>query len=419
MSLFVSLKYITGKVFKVFILRMMMKGSKYKIAIIDDSLVHFRLPLHQAIAKTKEIDSIVYFCTMNDCSGRYRYETSSKRGFGLKLHGFKHTLLKNYYPFREASLPYGLWNFGIVLELMKHNYDAVIIYGYSSFTKKLALFAAKISKTPIIFREEINEISGGPLKKFLKKFIYKILFKLPDAFLCSYTENKEFYKKFGALEEKLFTHPCAVDNVLYRRLAKKMNRNKLRQKMGIPQGANVFLSVGTIDKRKGVFDTLRAFEKIGEGNNYLIYLGEGPEKEKLQKYIKESRIANVRFFTFKANPEGTAKIYSIADIFIIASISDPSPKVLNEAMNFSLPIIASTSVGTAYDLVKEGKNGYIFETGNINKLFKVMKRLSLDIKLKKKMGEESLKIVSKWNFNEDVRATLKALDYIYKNEKNC
>ncbi len=85
-------------------------------------------------------------------------------------------------------------------------------------------------------------------------------------------------------------------------------------------------------------------------------------------------------------------------------------------MNFSLPIIISDGVGTAHDLMKQEENGFMFSKGNTEELLNYMKKLANDKKLREKMGKESLKIVSKWNFDEDVKAILKVLNYIEKRD---
>jgi glycosyltransferase involved in cell wall biosynthesis len=390
--------------------------KKYKLAILETNPVHYRTPIYKKLTKHPKIDLMVYFCSDVGPKEFFVPKFGKKVKFETEMK-FNRKFLRNYYPLKERFLPKGLWNFSIVKELIKNKYDAIIIYGYSSLSNKLSYIAAKLSRTPIIFREEINEMAPGRIKPFLKGIVYRRLFKIPDAFLCSYTKNKEFYQSFDVPTRKLFMHPCAVDNKLYQKLAKKTNKQKARKKLKIPKSANVFLSVGEIHQRKGLFKTLKAFEMLKDKNNYLIFLGEGSEKGKLQKYTKNKQIKNVKFFSFKSKTKELAEFYSAADVFIVASLSDPSPKTLNEAMNFSLPVIVSNKVGTAQDLVKHNKNGYMFQHRNLSELLKYMKILSDNKKLRKKMGKKSLKIVSKWNFDEDVKATLKALDYIYKNGK--
>jgi len=67
-------------------------------------------------------------------------------------------------------------------------------------------------------------------------------------------------------------------------------------------------------------------------------------------------------------------------------------------------------------LVENGKNGFVYEGGNLDKLKEKMEEIVYNKKLMREMGKESLKIVSKWNLVEDVKATVKALDYIYEDK---
>ena len=54
---------------------------------------------------------------------------------------------------------------------------------------------------------------------------------------------------------------------------------------------------------------------------------------------------------------------------------------INEAMNFNLPLIVSDLTGCSDDLVKDGDNGYIFPTGNVNDLTIKLKQILLENKL--------------------------------------
>ena len=80
---------------------------------------------------------------------------------------------------------------------------------------------------------------------------------------------------------------------------------------------------------------------------------------------------------------------------------DPSPKSLNESMNFSLPVIVTKAVGTCNDLVINGFNGFKVPVGNINSISSAIKKLELN-SLRKKMGLNSYKIVSKFSIENHV-----------------
>jgi len=89
---------------------------------------------------------------------------------------------------------------------------------------------------------------------------------------------------------------------------------------------------------------------------------------------------------------------------VILSDYDPSPKSLNEMMNFSLPVIVTSVTGTSEDLVKHGINGYIVNSGDIKGISKYIKNLAIDRNLARNMGKKSLEIVRGSTFVKDAIA---------------
>ena len=95
-------------------------------------------------------------------------------------------------------------------------------------------------------------------------------------------------------------------------------------------------------------------------------------------------------------------LYSL--IGVILSDYDPSPKSLNEMMNFSLPVIVTSVTGTSEDLVKHGINGYIVNSGDIKSISKYIKNLAIDRNLARNMEKKSLEIVRGSTFVKDAIA---------------
>ncbi|MBN1871710.1 MAG: glycosyltransferase, partial [Candidatus Omnitrophica bacterium] len=85
---------------------------------------------------------------------------------------------------------------------------------------------------------------------------------------------------------------------------------------------------------------------------------------------------------------------------------------VNEAMCFHLPIIISDLTGCGRDLVKQGENGFIFKTGNIEELTNRLYKLINDSNLRQAMGNNSFKIIEAWDYDKDIDGMLKALEHI-------
>ena len=73
------------------------------------------------------------------------------------------------------------------------------------------------------------------------------------------------------------------------------------------------------------------------------------------------------FAGFK-NQSELAASYICMDAFVLPSRSETWGLVLNEAMLFGLPVLATKMVGASKDLIEHGKNGYVFDVGDVGEL---------------------------------------------------
>jgi glycosyltransferase involved in cell wall biosynthesis len=92
----------------------------------------------------------------------------------------------------------------------------------------------------------------------------------------------------------------------------------------------------------------------------------------------------------------------MCDVFVLPSSAEPWGLVVNEVMNHAKPVIVSNEVGCSSDLIFDGLNGYIFENHNTQDLADKLCKILASTQVKNSMGKESLEIISKWGFREDL-----------------
>jgi glycosyltransferase involved in cell wall biosynthesis len=107
---------------------------------------------------------------------------------------------------------------------------------------------------------------------------------------------------------------------------------------------------------------------VADLNAYLVFAGSGSLRPFLESEAKSLGIADrVRFLGF-VNQSGLPETYRASDILVLPSEYEPFGLVVNEAMLCRCPVIVSDRVGARFDLVREGKTGYVFPCGDTGAL---------------------------------------------------
>src|SRR5262249_23578631 len=134
-------------------------------------------------------------------------------------------------------------------------------------------------------------------------------------------------------------------------------RETVRLKLGL-QGVVILFVGRMVDSFKRVSVLLRATAQVQQqARIQLMLIGEGPDRAEYERTVTTLGIqARFQNFTDKA---GLAEYYAAADIFVLPSRSETWGLVINEAMEFGLPIVTTSAVGAAPDLVTDGENGYV------------------------------------------------------------
>ena len=138
-----------------------------------------------------------------------------------------------------------------------------------------------------------------------------------------------------------------------------------RRLLGLSEGAFVLGSSCRLSKEKGLVFLLeavaRAREARPEANICCVILGEGPQRDELALRAGQLGIGGRVIFTgFVANVH---EMLNALDAFALVSSYEPFGLSLIEAMSTGLPCIA-TRVGGMQDIITDGKDGYLVDSGD-------------------------------------------------------
>ncbi len=392
-------------------------GGKYKLAVLASHPIQYQAPFYKLLSN-ESVDLTVLFCS------EWGLKSYKDTGFGKEvkwdvplLEGYKYKFLKNISSIPNVSKFFGLINLEIIDELKNNNYDAIWIHGWSSFTNWLAMITAFQLNVPVLMRGETNLLPQVPFwKNTLKKNILKWLFKRVSGFLSIGKYNAEFYEDYEVPKEKIFLVPYIVNNDFFISKANELTPKKfeLKKKYGLPKNLPVILFSGKLIGVKRPIDLLKAYEIVSKDvESSLVYLGDGKLRNEIEVYIKAHNLKNVYLMGFKNQTE-LPELYAMADVFVLPSDFEPWGLVINEAMCFGLPVIISDQIGAGGDLVKDGKNGYVYSSGEINELSDKLKTLLNNNDLREAFGKNSREIISRWSYEEDVKGIEQCFKYLKK-----
>lgn len=152
-----------------------------------------------------------------------------------------------------------------------------------------------------------------------------------------------------------------------------------------------------------------------EGYSFKLNLvGNGKLEGKLKQMIEEYHLQDFVCLCGSMNPNEVREYMEKSKIFLFTSdYNEGWGAVLNEAMNSACAVIASHAIGSVPFLIKNKKNGLIYQNGKIEDLYKNVKLLLENPRLCDLYGEEAYKtMLQEWNAKVAVERFLKLSEYL-------
>lgn len=236
----------------------------------------------------------------------------------------------------------------IIKYLMQNRDSLILLNGYSSPTEMLAILYMKAHHVAF------GLVCDGLLIKEESAFVRwlkEILISSASFWLSSGRETDKVLTEHGADGSKIFRYPFSSVHE-YDIASVPYNRKEVKDAVGC-KSKYMILYVGQMIHRKGIDLLLEAV--TGIDMDFQLYLiGD-------QIPFSNEKVVNIGFldkYTLK-------KYYMASDLFVLPSREDIWGLVVNEAMGYGVPVIATDRCGAALEMVKNGKNGVIVPAGDV------------------------------------------------------
>ncbi|HII14813.1 MAG TPA: colanic acid biosynthesis glycosyltransferase WcaL [Nanoarchaeota archaeon] len=336
---------------------------------------------------------------------RFRYfwpESLEKVSYG---DGVAVNIRKN--PFILLLFPF----FGLffLLNILKEHKECDLIHAQLGPSGLISIIAMALTKTkkPIITSFYGRDVSGN----ILIRWLYKPLFKYGSLFLVLGEEMKQTLKAWGCDESKIKIFPIWVDTKRFENKNKHGGRTKL-------------IFVGRFIEKKGLVWGIRAFNECHKKDNRLRFMlvGDGPEKEKIQKKVKLLGIGQavdiINNTRCNKPRDITIKMLKESDIFVLPSITssdgdkEGTPTVLIEAQAAGLPCISTNHAGIP-EIVIDKKTGLISDEKDYRAMSTNILRMVRDKRMYDSMRKEAIKNAKRYDVHERHRELMGIYRQIY------
>lgn len=216
--------------------------------------------------------------------------------------------------------------------------------------------------------------------------------------ICISHEIKDLAIDHGVNEEKIDIIPLGIDTDIF----KSRDKDTIKEKLLINE-KNVILYVGQLIKRKGLIYLINAVSYLSDDikkDLKVIIIGEGPEKDRLKNLCKEKGLNSIFKFIGAVKRETIPYYYSVADIFVLPSLSEGRPVVIYEAMASECAIITTDLEGIK-EQIEDNVSGVLIKHSSSKLLSSKIKILLENNNLRYELGRNARKSIFENNLTWD------------------
>lgn len=149
---------------------------------------------------------------------------------------------------------------------------------------------------------------------------------------------------------------------------------------------------------------------------HLTMIGIGDLEEQVVSLIGEYDLTKEVTYIRSMTPSEIRRYMERSSVFLFTSDRNEGwGAVLNESMNSGCALAASSEIGSVPYLLRDGKNGYIYQDGNFDDLYCKVRELCLNQDKREQFGIEAYNtMVNMWNAENAAKRFLELVDDIQK-----
>ncbi len=234
-----------------------------------------------------------------------------------------------------------------------------------------------------------------------------------DALICVGIDDYNLAKKLKLIsDEKLFLIENGIDLTEFENLEDYSIKKEFNIK-----NEKIIVTVCRLHYQKDIETAIRAIKLLENEKIKFLIVGDGPERNKLEKLTKSLKLENKVIFLGHRNDVN--RILKIADIFVLSTKWEGLALVILESFASKIPVIASNVHGNT-SVIVNGENGLLFKFKDPKDLAKKILLLLRDENLRARIVENAYNSVkSRFNVERMIRRYDNLYSHFFKNQFGC
>ena len=349
-------------------------AARCRLAIVATHPIQYSAPVFRALAAAEGIDLRVFYTWSQAARSVPDRDFGREVAWDIPLtDGYAHQFVENVAASPGTERFAGIDTPGLVPQIVNWAPDAVLVYSWNYRAHFGAMRHFK-GRVPVLFRGDSTLIDERTWwRATLRRLALRWVYRHADVAIAVGSHNRDYFAWCGLPQERIAMAPHSVDTVRFGADADRHEDLALqwRAQLGIDPGAVVILFAGKLQSKKNPDLLLEAFAALQSGS-HLVFVGNGDREEILRN--KAAGQPNVHFLPFQ-NQSVMPAVYRLGDVFVLPSQGPEETwgLALNEAMASGRPVIASSRVGGARDLIRPNVDGWTFTSGDRSEVVAVLR----------------------------------------------
>ena len=349
----------------------------------------------------KEHGHDVFIVTTNPFSKKVTFKNNVLRIPGIKLKSLYGYILAQVYNKKamkilksiNADIMHVQTDFSIaqLAYLYKRHSNAALVYTYHTMYEDYTYYITKgyFDRTS---------------KWIIREYSLSVCEK-SNAIISPSVKTLNYLRKSG-VTKYIDVVPTGIDTKRFLNYQLDENKkNEFLDKHNIPRDAKIMLFLGRVAKEKNIDELMENFQALKQIRDdvYFLIVGSGPAINDFKQKAEELGISDKTRFIGAVPYSEIDFYYSLAHVFVNASVSETQGLTFLEAMSSKKVILAKYDSNLS-ELIIDGYNGFFYETKEefLKKFCQILEKYDTTVNIMVKNMLESVDKLSLENFYTNI-----------------